>query len=921
MNKREEILIILNEKKPDIFALTETWLSESIDNSEISVKDYQLFRLDRNSQTKGGGLLLYINSCIPAVQITDSTYQNCRPETLWVTIKQKNAKPLLIGLIYRPPNQGASLDDKIIDQLRCMVAKSDVMIVGDFNAPSIDWELLSTASSNLFDNNLLNFTLDMFLVQHVDFNTRFRDGQQPSCLDLIFTKDEESLQNLQSSAPLGLSDHVLLSWNYTLFSAPKPQRRLARNIWKADTTNMHIYLQSLDWSSLMTENIEQTWQKFKDIMKHLVENYCPLTPAKSRSAPPWLTPELKKLLKKKRRLWKLSKSSDLPKHHQEYREVRNKCKTLFRTCRMNYDTSILENAIHEPKKFYGYINSKLKCRDHIPCLKNDSNVDVTDDIAKAELMSKFFHSVFTSETPQSHLQRLDSQTCLQLDMLSILEEDVKQELKRLKPAKSAGPDEIPARLLHLLADDLASPISSIFKQSLQSATLPQDWKSAIISPIYKGGPKHSANSFRPISLTSICCKIMERLLKRQITNFLESNNLFTDAQHGFRRNRSCLTNLILSEESWKRSLDEKNEVDVIYIDFRKAFDSVPHERLLNKLSCYGIAGKLHEWLKHFITGRTQRVQVNGCISQSEDVTSGVPQGSVLGPLLFLLYVNDIPANLNCDILMFADDLKIWKAIKSNEDSAELQRNVDYLQEWSDQWLLKFNTSKCSVLSIRSRETVPDRVYHLDGSPMRSASFEKDLGVTIESNLKPSIQCAKSAKKAMSVMRRIKRTFPSIKPDIFTKIYPTFVRSHLEYGVQAWRPWLSKDRLLLENVQRRSTKLVDGMWNIEHTERERMLNLFSLAYRQDRGDLILAFKIIRGVDCCLKLENFFEITSMPNLRGHPWKLTKTRSRLLLRQHSFSQRVVNLWNKLPEFVAAASSVAVFKSRLDVYAGIVT
>jgi hypothetical protein len=315
-----------------------------------------------------------------------------------------------------------------------------------------------------------------------------------------------------------------------------------------------------------------------------------------------------------------------------------------------------------------------------------------------------------------------------------------------------------------------------------------------------------------------------------------------------------------------------------------------------------------------MTGRLQRVQVHGCLSSWEEVTSGVPQGSVLGPLLFLLYVNDIPAQLDCDVLLFADDLKIWRTIKSSEDSVALQRDLNKLQDWSETWLLSFNASKCSFINIRARDSLADRAYRLNGIPLLSADLEKDLGVTIEKSMKPSIQCAKSAKKAMSVMRRIKRTFSCIRPDVFVKIYPTFVRSHLEYSIQSWRPWLAKDRLLLENVQRRSTKLVDGFWRINHVERERRLKLFSLAYRQDRGDLILAYKIIRGVDSCLKFEHFFKRAHMQNLRGHPWKLTTNRCRLLLRQHSFSQRVVSLWNKLPGYVVAAPSVALFKARLD-------
>jgi hypothetical protein len=369
-------------------------------------------------------------------------------------------------------------------------------------------------------------------------------------------------------------------------------------------------------------------------------------------------------------------------------------------------------------------------------------------------------------------------------------------------------------------------------------------------------------------------------------------------------------------ESWTREMDKRKQVDVIYIDFKKAFDSVPHRRLLQKLTMYGISGKLHKWIEQFVTGRSQSVSVNGCLSTCESVRSGVPQGSVLGPLLFLLYVNDLPSVINCDLLMFADDLKLWKTINSPSDVIFLQENLDALQEWSDSWLLSFNTSKCSLIQLKSSSDRSSHAYYLNGALLPAVNNEKDLGVIIQDTLKPSSQCIRASTKAMAVMRRIKRAFPSLTPELFKKIYGPFVRSHLEYSVQAWRPFLQQDRILLENVQRRSTKLVQGMQNIDFRERERILQLFPIFYRQTRGDLILAYKIIRNPDFPLTCDQFFLQSRSTNLRGHPWKLAKERSNSLIRQHSFSQRVINHWNSLPFDVVCSTSVDIFKNKLDKY-----
>jgi hypothetical protein len=371
----------------------------------------------------------------------------------------------------------------------------------------------------------------------------------------------------------------------------------------------------------------------------------------------------------------------------------------------------------------------------------------------------------------------------------------------------------------------------------------------------------------------------------------------------------CLNN-------WTKQLNEGAQVDAVYFDFKKAFDSVPHERLLYKLSLYGIKGRLHSWIRQFLTGRRQCVSIKSSFSEDAAVRSGVPQGSVLGPLLFLIFVDDLPREVDNHIVMFADDVKIWSSIRSLDDSRHLQNNVDKIQKWAERWLLQFNTSKCVSLSFKTRRSEIPTSYRLNDYTLNRVSSQKDLGVTMQTSLKPTMQCARAANKAMSVMRRIKRSFTIITPDLFGKIYASYVRPHLEYAVQAWHPYLKKDENMLFNVQRRCTKLVEGFHNFVYTERESMLNLFPFHYRLLRGDLILAFRIIRMQDCALEQEDFFTFATTTNLRGHPWKLKKERSRCLLRQKFFSERVLDPWNALPEHVVSAPNLDIFKSRLDNY-----
>jgi hypothetical protein len=914
MNKIDELRVNIIPQRPDVIAVTETWLHSEILNSELNLPGYQIFRQDRRTSRKGGGLILYINNNLAAMRVNQLPDEFPELEIITVKIKIPNSPNLTLAVIYRSPTQQSTTDDLLLSELKNICKQKESIIIGDFNAPSIDWSMNYTNNEVGFDRKLLNFALDNFLYQNVKDNTRFRDGQTPHCLDLIFTNDEESIQLVNISPPLGLSDHSVLQWRYKIFPDLISEPRYKRSVWKADLQGMSSYLDTVPWEENLTDDLEQAWCYFKNVVSHIFNNYCPSVPIYSRNRPSWLTASIKQKIKKKARAWNLARSTNFTEHLDAYKSIRNECKKLIEESRKLHDTKIFEEAIENPKTFYAYINSKMKSRDQIESVISPDGNIVSDNHQKAQILNDFFQSVFTNEPELEGEEPDPNESRLLIADINIEMRTVKESLQKLNSSKASGPDAIPTKILKDMSEHFAFPLLRIFSMSLEHGVLPLDWKTADIAPIYKGGQKHAPNSFRPISLTCVCCKILERIIKSSLVHFLESNNLLSNAQFGFRQNRSCVMNLLLCMEHWTKQLDNGVPVDVVYIDFRKAFDSVPHQRLLVKLARYGITGNLYNWIKQFVTGRTQRVCIGDGRSSWVPVRSGVPQGSVLGPLLFLLYVDDIRMHVDCDMVMFADDLKLWIPINTVADEQRMQTNLDALQEWTDKWLLNFNTTKCVTLHLSSSAVTSNHQYSIGDHLLENIEVEKDLGVLIESTLKPTLQCVKASNRAMSIMRRIKRSFKCITPTHFSKVYTTYVRPHLEYSIQAWRPWFKKDSLLLSNVQRRSTKLVIGLSNYSANERESMLNLFSLDYRQLRGDLIMAFQIIRNQHCSLKCEDFFTMASTTNLRGHPWKVKKMRSRLLLRHNFFSQRVVNPWNALPASVVSSPNVDIFKARLD-------
>ncbi|BHF78270.1 hypothetical protein SprV_0602138300 [Sparganum proliferum] len=312
--------------------------------------------------------------------------------------------------------------------------------------------------------------------------------------------------------------------------------------------------------------------------------------------------------------------------------------------------------------------------------------------------------------------------------------------------------------------------------------------------------------------------------------------------------------------------------------------------------------------------RCQTVHVGGQQSTEVAVESGVLQGSVLGPTLFIIYVNDCVSELDCGIAMFADEIKLWSVIRTAHDEEHLQANLNRLQQWSKDWLLPFNEKKCNILRVGRARSPNHMAYCLHGIPLQEVDSQKDLGVWITTSLKPSLHCTKIAKSAMSVLYLVKRTFSAFDEDCFAKVFRTFVRPQLEFAIQAWRPWTAKDISILERVQRRATKLVAGQGSLPYATRLTNLDLFPLSYRQLRGDLIQTFRIIRGQDCSLVPGDFFELATTTNLRGHQFKLRVTGARLDTRKFFFSNRVIEAWNALPVDVVMSASVEVFKRKLD-------
>ena len=753
---------------------------------------------------------------------------------------------------------------------------------------------------------------DCLLFQHVTRPTRFREGEAPNVLDLLLTNEEGMLTELQYLPGLGKSDHVVLSFQLACYTSPSESNTARLHFHRADFRKMNGLIAGTDWQRLGSSNVGEGYKVFKESLDNIIATCIPVARSRQARKSIYLNSSALKLRKLKNSLWQRCAATNDPIDIARFRLCRNRLRQLTRKLRQNFELRLVSELKANPKAFWRYSNSRLKTKSRIGDIRDSSGALESNTEVKAGILNSFFASVFTREY-QSDIPAFPRRTVSsELTDVAISVGDVERKMLALKIASAPGPDDLHPCVLKETASSLAVPLAHLYRRSLDTGHLPQDWTVARVVPIYKKGDRQSPCNYRPVSLTAIPCKILESIIRDRMLSHLIEQNLLSDHQHGFRPKRSCSTQLLEVLDAWTRELEDGNPVDTVYLDFQKAFDSVPHLRLLNKLRGYGISGKLLDWITAFLTGRKQQVVLEGRHSAWTDVASGVPQGSVLGPLLFLVYVNDLPDVIQCDVQLFADDTKIYTSISSADDAMRLQSDLGALARWSHTWLMPFNQSKCKVLHFGHAN--PSYTYTMDGPPLDITDLERDLGVQIDTELKFREHASSAVSKATQILAVVRRSFALLDETTLPLLFKTLVRPHLEYGNLVWGPFNRADQRRVERVQRRATRLVASIRHKPYEERLRCVSLPSLYYRRRRGDMIHTYKLFHGeVDA--DPGKFFSLAGGIT-RGHPFKLQKFPATTRVRRLAFASRIVNDWNGLPAKVVCAPSLNAFKARLDAH-----
>ena len=850
----------------DAICLTESWLTSHIADSELQLglQDFTWFRRDRGS--RGGGVACAVKSLLSPVHRPDLE-TNC--ETLVVQLGTVGSA--FLAVCYRAPDADRETE-AIADLLRGLHRTGrPFLMVGDFNLPEIHWTGAGVAELQRRTARALTFVdaiAECGAVQSVTTATR-----GDNILDLAVSSGGTVTSEVRSR--VFPSDHLVVDtcFNVQIGPAPRVSRSKVFNYKRADFTALRQALRSVPWTVLESMDVDSAVGLFYDVVFAAINDYVPMIEIR-QNFPPWFSRTVRNLLREKEQAYKRKKTDPSAANVEEHARARSQFKRAAGASYRDYLLGLVGKFKENPKRFWSFIKS-LKSSGHVsPVLEYDGRI-VKDTVAKAncfnECFAKKFSAPYTDALPDAPVLPSPG-----LSRFYVPPGRVAQLLRELSPHKACGPDGLSARILSECAEEFAIPLDIICRLSVRSGIFPSTWKRANVIPVFKKGSKKLPDNYRPVSLLALCSKILEKVVCEGLLQACLP--ALPSTQHGFLPKRSCVSNLTCFLEHCWTSLTKGSQTDAIYTDYSSAFTSVSHRLLLHKLHrSFNISGLALGWVESYLSQRSQRVILDGKHSDWIPVQSGVPEGSILGPLLFTCYVADLPNCLQTSSLSYADDVKIFHRINTQEDSRSLQADLERLSLWSKKWLLKLNPVKCKSITFTLRKSPHCTEYVLDGHRLERCVRVRDLGIILDSKLTFADHVDAVISKAnrtlgllirsMQVAGRVGRT--RFDHAAALAAYKAHVRSILEYGGVIWSGAAVTHLRRLERLQHRFL-----MWLGSNTQTScppldyaSLLELFgcpSIRSRLTRCDLAFARSVFSGRVDCADIVGMFPL-SVPGRR--------------------------------------------------------
>ena len=799
--------MLLINNNIDFLGISETWLTSSVENSFLSIPGYEIVRHDSPSQRRKHGVAVYLRNHLK-FNIIDCNIDN-------VLIIYLVDLCLYIVTVYRPPSCTSLENMQLAEFIEIFCFSKEVVVQGDFNLPNINWRAESCSMSQT-DEIFLNTFTSLGLHQIIESATIHPSG---NILDLFFANDLDriGLWDVLPCLPNCAHSPVLVSYLYQ--SLPEPNFisfdcSAVERLWtKSRYDLLFRCLADIDWESELDMLMpDAQYLRFINIISPLIDRFVPPKVSSNRSSVPWTKNPPRELIRIKSQAWSAYKviRVDLGRRHSSTIDAWNvflcandNIKNFAINSQKRYESSLGEQISFNPKLFHAYIKHRKIGRPTIGPLRLGDGSLSDDPIIMATCFAESFSSVFNSEVPNNPYPH---QICSnEIQDITVSSDAVHLILSSLDPNSSLGSDGVHPRFLKFLADELSDPLAIIYNSSLQTGVVPVQWLSSIVVPIYKKSSRFNPLNYRPISLTSVTCKVLERIIVQHVTQYLDANNIISEQQFGFRAGHSTVDQLILTYNDISLSADCGKSTDLILFDFSKAFDLVNHTILITKLHHIGITGQVCDWIASFLSNRSMRVRVAGMLSHAVAVTSGVPQGSVLGPLLFIIYVNHIVAGLRTKYMIFADDLKMYLSNESGGDDESfvnaLQADVDYLVSASSSWGLKLNHDKCVTMRFSPRNcNLPFTgisPYKILDNHIDFVDTHSDLGVLIDRSLKFHIHIRKKVGMVGGLTTNLLSCTLSRDAGFLMNIYKSHIRPVLDYASPLWNMQNVTDTKLLK----------------------------------------------------------------------------------------------------------------------------
>ena len=949
------------------FGLTETWLLDQTD-AEISIEGYTVFRCDRKkNRRKGirdsGGVALYVSNkdIVNTEQIFE--FSNGVIEAIGVHIKSKNT---VVILVYRQPDNpkqkarsGSKEFKTFLNHLDCALKdlptpSPEVLLCGDFNLPHANWDrgvckTGATTDEKRMVEDLLNLATEHVLLQVVNEPTH-RDG---NILDLIFVNNPNYIHSCSSNSTV-LSDHSIVECKVryvnnenTSTSDNMPNR--ADKEEEVSFYDLNFFSDDINWESLKDALTKIDWKQHfcRCDAESMMESFLSLCLQVSKDHVPL----------KRHSPNSNQKSHNIPRHRSRLMRIRRRIKKqLFATQSEPRRQSLRKRLIEIEKQlqkshnaemeqeerkavdkirtnnkyFFAYAKRFSSIKVGIGPLLDAAKSLVACPLKMAEILSDQYASVFskpvyTNEEINNLVSNGPSNVSHELSDIDFDEDDIRQAMSEFSSNSAAGPDGFPAMLLKKCRMSLSLPIFLIWRKSMTQGTVPACSKKANIIPIHKGKNRSIAKNYRPVALTSLIVKTFEKVIRTKLVSYFDEHNLFNDNQHGFRSARSCLSQLLSHFDRITRLLENGQAVDVIYLDFAKAFDKVDIGITLHKLKALGIRGPLCRWLHSFLTGRSQSVLVDGVKSEPRPVLSGVPQGSVLGPLLFLILIGDIDKDVaHSFISSFADDTRVGHGISNPEDMKELQLDLEAVYRWATSNNMEFNSEKFEHIrykTSKSKEHCETPYLSNIGSPITQKEHLRDLGVTISDDATFSHYIEEKINKMKSKIGWVLRTFRTRDSRPMLTLWKSLILSEHDYCSQLWNPQRKGSIQSLEVLQHVFIKKIRNMANLSYWEQLSTLGLYSLQRRRERYIAIYTWKILESHVPNIGSGEASLSAKWHQRRGRECVVPKVNSSAPvkiqnIRRASFAINGPRIFNSLPQHIRDTTNcdLNTFKTRLD-------